>query len=523
VPQAVAPPYAPTVGHLLGRAFRRFSSNPCLVWERGSASFSQTQDRVAKLATWLSANSRANRHVAIALPNGRAYVESMLACALGGVVRLQLGPREPIEVIRTKLVESQAEILICEPDMADQLADWIRDTSAAVLVSGGFGPEFARYDDVVTRPAPAGRLPAGLESDRYRLSFTGGTTGAPKGVVLAHRQEQAMMRNLLMEAFQPGPGCAFVAATPLAHAAGAFVVPTLLQGGAVAWLPRFDPSRIVDATWLADGSHKWSLETFVVPTALADVAAAVHGDHDLRTVVYGGAPCSDAVLNAAIDNLGPDTLVQVYGQAEAPMTISVASRADHAAGLVTDGWVGYPFLFVDVQIDAGATEDAEVGEVVVYGEHVMDGYWNRPEESAERVDEDHGLHTGDVGRLDERGGLRIVGRAREMVISGGHNVYPDDVERRLRQHGLNGMQFSVFGVPHERWGEAVVVAAVRDVTVDEATQRDRLAAAAESMLAYYERPKEVLLVDALPLTVVGKISRQELTVTYADRFGGADV
>jgi acyl-CoA synthetase (AMP-forming)/AMP-acid ligase II len=362
------------------------------------------------------------------------------------------------------------------------------------------------------------------EDQRYRRSVTGGTTGTPKAVVQTHRQERAMIRNLLMEVVRPGPGTVFVAATPLAHAAGAFVLPTLLWGGGLSWLERFDPERLVDATWLPGDLGPGSLESFVVPTVLADVAEAARPGHALRTLVYGGAPCPAPVLAAAVDRLGPDALNQVYGQAEAPVTICVASPADHAAGRVVDGWVGFPFRFVDVSIDGGQGDGgqdgrpADVGEVVVRGEHVMEGYWGRPEETAERLDADGGLHTGDVGRLDADGGLRIVGRAREMVISGGFNVYPDDVERRLRVHGVGDQAISVFGVPHERWGEAVVVAVVRNPAEADDVQRDRVARVAEETLSYYERPKGVLLLDDLPVTSVGKVARQSLAQEYAGLF-----
>lgn len=513
---------APSVQRMLSDAFHRFVARPCLVWEDGSATFGETRARVEALAGWLDAQVRETRHVSIALPNGRSYIESILACALGNVTRVPLSIREPVDVLLAKLVESQSEVLVCTPELADALAGWIEDTGAAVLVAGS-GEGTGTLDDVLARPGGSA-LPRATDADRYRLSFTGGTTGTPKAVVQTHRQERAMIRNLLLETIRPSVGTTFLAATPLAHAAGAFVLPTLLWGGSVSWLTHFDPARVVDASWLSADAGTTSLETFAVPTALSDLTAAAVQGHDLRTVVYGGAPCPAPVLDDAIDSLGTDSLVQVYGQAEAPVTICVASAADHAAGLVTDGWVGFPFRYVDVEIDAGAPSDAaaaEVGEVVVYGEHVMEGYWGRPEETAERLDADGGLHTGDLGRLDDAGGLRIVGRAREMVISGGFNVYPDDVERRLRLHGLDQVQLSVFAVPHARWGEAVMVAAVRDGSGDDEAQRERLNTAAESALAYYERPKKVVLVDELPLTSVGKVARLELVQQFGSALDGS--
>jgi acyl-CoA synthetase (AMP-forming)/AMP-acid ligase II len=158
-------------------------------------------------------------------------------------------------------------------------------------------------------------------------------------------------------------------------------------------------------------------------------------------------------------------------------------------------------------------EVGEVGEVVVHAEHVMDGYWRRPEETARCLDATGGLHTGDVGRLDAEGGLRIVGRLRELIITGGFNVYPDDVERRLRQNGLGDLPLSVFGVAHPRWGEAVVVAAAGGADV-----RERVRTAADQALAYYEQPKEIFVLDSLPLTAVGKVARKDLASHYGAYF-----
>jgi fatty-acyl-CoA synthase len=508
-------PTGVTVQNLIARAFRRYVDQPCILWESGAASYAETSARTGRLAAWLADRARETRHIAIALPNCREYLESILACAVGNLVRVPLSPKEPLDVLRAKLTESSTEVFIAPPEILDGLSGWIRDSCCAALAVGDHS-QFARYGDVVAADAAAG-LAAGVDTDRYRLSFTGGTTGVAKAVVQTHRQERALVRNLLLEVVSPGPDRAFVAATPLAHAAGAFVLPTILRGGAVTWLDHFDPERLTDASWLGAQGESRGIETFVVPTAMSDLAAAAtSGQHDLARVVYGGAPCPAPVLDAAIASIGSDHLVQVYGQAEAPVTICVASPQDHAAGRVKDGWVGHPFMFVEVEI-AGASADNEVGEIVVRAEHVMEGYWRRPEETAQCIDSSGGLQTGDVGRLDADGGVRIVGRSRELIISGGFNVYPDDVERRLRSSTVGDIPLSVFSVAHPRWGEAVVVAAQRGGAAED-TLRGRIEAAAEQTLTYYERPKEVFVVDALPLTAVGKVARNELADRYNSYF-----
>lgn len=504
-----------TVQNLIARAFRRCADQPCIIWESGAASYTETAVRAGRLAAWLADHAPETKHIAIALPNCREYLESILACAVGNLVRVPLSHKEPLDVLRAKLTESSTEVLIAPPEILDGVSDWIRDSRCAALPVADHS-QHARYDDVVDADAAAG-IAAGVDTDRYRLSFTGGTTGVAKAVVQTHRQERALIRNLLLEVVSPGPDRTFVAATPLAHAAGAFVLPTILRGGTVSWLDHFDPERLADASWLGNQGISRGVETFVVPTAMSDLAGtATPGNHDLARVVYGGAPCPAPVLEAAMASIGSDRLVQVYGQAEAPVTICVAAPQDHAAGRVKDGWVGHPFMFVEVEI-AGASADNEVGEIVVRGEHVMQGYWRRPEETAQRIDGSGGLHTGDVGRLDADGCVRIVGRSRELIISGGFNVYPDDVERRLRNSTAGDIPLSVFAVAHPRWGEAVMVAAQRGGAAAE-TVRGRIEAAAARSLTYYERPKGVFVVDALPLTAVGKVARNELADRYSSYF-----
>jgi fatty-acyl-CoA synthase len=511
----------PTVQALLAASFRRHRGDPCLLWEGGEATFGETAGRVTGVASWIAGHVGDLRHVAIVLPNGRAYIESILACTLASAVRIPLSAREPLELIAAKLTESSAEVLIATSEIVAALEGWIRDTGCpAVAVGEGALPPGALASFEQLAAAAASPVPlSGTESDRYRLSFTGGTTGVPKAVVQTHRQERALIRNLLLEVVQPGPASTFVAATPLSHAAGAFVLPAVLAGGSVSWLEHFDPARLTDASWLGETAAARTVETFVVPTAMADLVSAAARSHDLHTVVYGGAPCPAPVLSAALDRLGDQALVQVYGQAEAPMTICVASRADHSAGLVTDGWVGHPFMFVEVSVGTSEESGDQVGELIVRAEHVMEGYWRRPEETAGCLGADGALRTGDVGRIESDGSVRIVGRVREMLISGGFNVYPDDVERRLRQAGLNDVPISVFGIAHPRWGEAVVLAAACPPDTAAAT-RERVRAAADEALAYYERPKEIFIVSDLPLTPVGKVARQTLASRFSSAFAG---
>ena len=506
---------APTVQTILLQALRRHAAQTCLRWEGGSASYTETARRVGSLAAWLQQHCAPAGRVAILLDDGREYIETILACAVAGRPRAPLNAREPIETSATKLEHVGSSVLVTSAAYWEELQPNLQAEAPTVLVVGGVASDPFCYDSIAGVGADPPTLELVPAEAVYRLSFTGGTTGTPKAVVQTHRQELAMIRNLLLEVVTPARDRAFVVATPLSHASGAFIVPVVLSGGSLSWTPRFDPERLVRSDWLGD---EISLQTFLVPTALSDLAEAASAKHPLETVIYGGAACPRPVLERSLERLGP-CLVQVYGQAEAPMTICVLGKDEHDDLDAIDGSVGRPFTFVDVAIEAadGArVPDGEPGEVVVRAEHVMSGYWELEEESAERLRPDGALLTRDIGLFDESGRLRLVGRSRELIISGGFNVFPDDVERRIgRLVGVS--KLAIFAVPHARWGEAVVAAAVADEhSCEEEALLEQLGGQAGARLAAYERPKRVVFVDELPLTSLGKVSRKVL----ADRFAG---
>lgn len=508
-----------TIQSLVVKAFSRYRERTCLAWEGGGASYAETERRVRGLAALMQRRTPLSGHVGILLPNGREYAETILGCALSGRVRVPIGEREPAAIVAKKIVGGDCSLVVTTEAWYETLRAELGDALPAVLVVDSSAAGLDTYESAV------GEVPAGFEldvadwSDRYRLSYTGGTTGDAKAVVQTHRQELALTRNLLLEAFQPGLGRAFVAATPMSHASGSFVLANFIGGGRLAWTVGFDADRLVDNRWLGG---EVGLQTFVVPTALEDLAtaAAATQGHALDTVIYGGAPCAQPVLEHAVATIG-QRLVQIYGQAEAPMTICVLPADDHDDPAAIAGCSGYPFMYVNVTLERGGravTDPDETGEVVVRADHVMEGYWRAEAASAERFTPDGGLMTQDLGRWDEHGRLWIVGRTREMFISGGYNVFPAEVERRLG--GIAGAQaLAVFAVPHPRWGEATVIAIVPS---EQGTDEERLRAAVEQAsrerLAAYERPKHVVLVDELPLTSVGKVSRNALAESFQALF-----
>jgi acyl-CoA synthetase (AMP-forming)/AMP-acid ligase II len=500
-----------TVQELLVRAFRRYGSRDLLIWEGGRATYSQTFSRCGSLANWLIESTPPGAHVGILLDNCREYIEIILVCALAGRVRVPIGAKESLQDQLHKMSSCSIDCLVTTEAAWEQCKPRLNGClNVLPLIVGmpGHG-----YEEIVTtacdRVPPA--VPVG---SRYRLSFTGGTTtGAPKAIIQTDRQEQAMIRNLLLEVISPGEATVFMAATPLSHASGAFVVPTLLRGGALSWVTSFDAEKLGSPSWVGDRA----VESFLVPTALADLCE-VHSIRPSTKIIYGGAVCPSSTFEKAVARLERQ-LVQVYGQAEAPMTICVLPESEHYIGSnMGGGCAGFPFNFVDVKI-AGTECHHDVGELMVRGEHVMEGYLGDRDATSEKI-RDGWLNTQDLAQFDDEGRIWIVGRTKEMIITGGYNVYPAEVERKLgRITGVHSL--SVFGVKHPRWGEAVVLAVALSEGADPSAVRSEVGQSS-LVLSPYERPKEVVLVTEMPLTPIGKISRADLAMEFADLFTAAD-
>jgi fatty-acyl-CoA synthase len=348
------------------------------------------------------------------------------------------------------------------------------------------------------------------------IQYTGGTTGLPKGAVHSHRTSLSSFYSCVSELdVRPGEITAHVA--PLTHSGAAYLMPVWARGGTHVLLGGFDPQRLLDTI-----ERERATSTLLVPTmlyALLDQPGI--GDRDLsslRTITYGAAPIGPERLEQALDVLGP-VFLQLYGQTEAPAQITMLTKQDHVRAREDPSLLrscGRPVAIADVRCvddDLHAVADGEPGEIVVRGPNVMLGYLGKPEETAATL-RDGWLCTGDIGVRDERGYFAIVDRKKDMIISGGFNVYPKEVERVLFSHpGV--ADACVVGVPDPKWGEAVkaLVVPTGDTPVD-----------AEELIAYVKArkgsvlaPKTVDFVDAIPLTSVGKHDKKAVRASYWER------
>jgi len=292
-------------------------------------------------------------------------------------------------------------------------------------------------------------------------------------------------------------------AAPITHGSGAFFLPHLVKGARSVIVPRFTP-----AAFLAAARRHRATATFMVPTMIAmllEEPATASAGPALERLCYGGAPIAPTVLQRGIDQLGP-VFAQLYGQAEAPLAITCLQPAEHTPDRL--GSAGKPYTFVEVQVrdEAGRVLAAgQPGEVMTRGPHTMTRYWRRPEATAQTIEPDGWLHTGDIGRWDEAGYLYLLDRRHDVIISGGFNVYPREVEDTLLSHpAVAGA--AVVGLPDDKWGERVAAAVVTRSAADPAELVDFCA----GRLAGFKRPRVVEIWPDLPASPVGKSLRREV-------------
>jgi fatty-acyl-CoA synthase len=343
------------------------------------------------------------------------------------------------------------------------------------------------------------------------ITYTGGTTGNPKGVVGTAQAMNTMTQIQLAEWEWP-ENPRFLMCTPLSHAGAAFFVPTVIKGGCLYVLAKFDPAEVLRVI-----EEQKITATMLVPSML--YALMDHPDShtrdlsSLETVYYGAAAINPTRLAEAIERFGP-IFAQYYGQSEAPMAITYLAKGDHTPERLAS--CGRPAALLRTALldaDGKPVPVGEPGEICVAGPLLAAGYWNLPEATAETF-RDGWLHTGDVAREDEDGFWYIVDRTKDMIVTGGFNVFPREVEDVVATHPAVA-QVAVIGTPDEKWGEAVTALVVlreghelTDEVVEEITH------AVKSKKGSVQAPKQVIAVDAIPLTGLGKPDKKALRAQF---------
>jgi fatty-acyl-CoA synthase len=453
----------------------------------------ELRDRALRLATSVRQTGGPGARIAIASENLPEIVELMFAIWAAECVvvpiNCKLHPREMAQI----LSDAGASQVFASPNIAPQL------TSVADVPIETVGTE-AYSQRLTAWPATS---PSTDPSTLAWLFYTSGTTGRSKGAMLSHRSLMAMTVAYLADIDAPDENCSLVHGAPMSHGSGLYIAPYVLRGArqVVPESGGFDPAEFLDLC-----EHHPGSSAFLAPTMVQRlVQTGRDRPTNLRTIVYGGGPMYLDSLKKAIGVLG-SIFAQIYGQGESPMTITGLRRADHDSGddaILRS--VGYARSGMDVAVlreDGTRTDTGEIGEIVCRGDAVMSGYWNNSDATCETL-KNGWLYTGDMGSFDERGYLTLRDRSKDVVISGGSNVYPREVEEVLLEHpGVS--EAAVVGEPDAEWGEVVVafiVGAVEPAALD---------AHLLERIARFKRPRRYLFVDTLPKNSYGKVLKREL-------------
>jgi acyl-CoA synthetase (AMP-forming)/AMP-acid ligase II len=488
---------------------RRFPERPAVTDDRHSWTYRELAERVARLAGGLHARGlRPGDRVLLSLENCGEFFELLFGCWAAGLCAVpanaRLHPRE-VEYIAEN---SGAKLLVATPGLAETLAP-LEQTVASIdqlIVTDG-----ADYHRLIRTEAPTHPAPHN-PTDRAWLFYTSGTTGRPKGAVLTHRNLIFTSQCYYADIDQLDEHDTHLLAAPVSHGAGLYALPSVLKGAHQIVLPHFDVSHILDVL----KKHQ-SVSMFAAPTMLTRLVHAPEVANadlaNLRTIYYGGGPMYVADLEKALQIFGP-RLYQLFGQGESPMTITGLTKRQHGE-TEHPHWhdrlasCGYPRSGVLVRVvdeDDRDVAPGEIGEVITQSDCVMDGYWQNLEANAETL-RGGWLHTGDLGSMDADGLVTLRDRSKDMIISGGSNIYPREIEEVLLRHP-DLVEASVVGRPHPDWGEEVVAFLVpRPGAAVAAAELDRLCL---DYIARFKRPREYRFVEELPKNNYGKVLKTEL-------------
>ena len=495
------------LSHTLSTVARHLGNQPAITSDDGVLTFDGFENQVARIAGGLLRrhNLPPASRVAIVMDNCAAFLPALFGIWRAGLTAVPINSKLHAKEVAWIVANAEAKLILASPKHADALTALGSTLPALIAINCADWHALLAAD-------PVNIAPTDPEAEAW-LFYTSGTTGRPKGAVLTHR-------NLLFNChayyadvdFVDARDC-YVSAAPLSHGAGMYALPHILRGSHQIVLPGFDTADVLEIF-----AKYRNVSMFAAPTMVSrlinDERAGNADSGGLKTLIYGGAPMYVADLKRAIQVFGPK-FFQLYGQGEAPMTISGLTKQMHAdaahpnyearlgsAGVTRTGCA------VRVVDEAGLdVPHGEIGEIITKSDCVMRGYWNNPAANATSLRKGW-LWTGDLGRMDADGFLTLKDRSKDMIISGGSNIYPREIEEVLLQHA-GVLECAVVSRPHADWGEEVIAYVVvrADAAPVDATALDQLCL---DNIARFKRPKGYRFVTSLPKSNYGKILKTEL-------------
>jgi acyl-CoA synthetase (AMP-forming)/AMP-acid ligase II len=495
------------------RSAQQWPDRICLVDDTGERSYHRTQDAAWALAHGLrQRNIAPGNRVALYGENSADLMEAIFGILSAECVWVPINARNtPVEAAQY-LKQLDVEVLLYSERMAHTVKQ-LQEVMPSLkhCLPADAASRLSWIDPAATQPLPLRPLQA---SQPVSITSSGGTTGLPKGILLTERSWSFGVATL--EAHYPGEFPVYLVAAPLSHAAGGLGLMLLGRGAKYVILPSFDARAVMEAVQTHHITH-----LFLPPTAiymmLSDPERARYDYSSIRYFMYAGAPMSTQKLREAIAAFGP-VMTQFYAQMECFASITCLTADHHTQALDDSGkakWLtsaGKPTKYVRVEImDANGNllPIGERGEIVVRSHMVFSGYVGAIE-SSDRPD-DGWHHTGDIGYRDAEGFVYVVDRLRDMIISGGFNVHPTEVEQVVLSHP-SVRDCAVVGVPDEKWGEAVT--AVVELKPGKSLAPEHLIAFCRQSMSGVKTPKNVIVVDALPRSAVGKVLRRTVRETF---------